>query len=253
MHQAIAATAAAPLPRRSDAGTVRVSGRDIDGLILCGEMYGAPYDLLAAGLNVPPDRLRGIVARWRAAGYAETGRLGPGPAWCWLTGPGLAALGLRFAPGRPPPGRLAHLRAVLAGRLALESSPAGLAGQPWWRSERRIRAAAGGHDGCGHIPDAEACWAEIPGSPYPGERWAIEAELALQPLTRTAAIMAGLLYRRTGYNPGAKPHDRPRYDRALYLVSPPAHGVVTRAAATLPPRLQARITIRDLPPEALPW
>ena len=79
MHQATTpATAAAPLPRRSDAGTVRVSGRDIAGLMLCGEMYGAPYDLLAGYLNVQPDRLRGIAARWRAAGYAETGRLGPG-------------------------------------------------------------------------------------------------------------------------------------------------------------------------------
>ena len=167
-----------------------------------------------------PDRLRGIVARWRAAGYAETGRLGPGPAWCWLTRAGLAALGLRFAAGRPSLGRLAHLRAVLAARLALESSPAGQAGQPWWRSERRIRAAIGGRVGGGHVPDAEACWAEIPGSPYPGERWAIEAELTPKPLARTAAIMAGLLDRRTGYSPGAKPHDRPRYDRAVYLVSP---------------------------------
>ena len=39
--------------------------------------------------------------------------------------------------------------------------------------------------------------------------------------------MGGLLYRRTGYSPGAKPHDRPRYDRAVYLVSPPARSVVT--------------------------
>src|ERR1700722_4893939 len=174
MHQAIApATAAALLPRRSVAGTVRVSGRDIDGLILCGEMYGAPYDLLAECLNVQPDRLRGIVARWRAAGYAETGRLGPGPAWCWLTRPGLAALGLRFPAGRPSLGRLAHLRAVLAARLGLESSPAGQMGQPWWRSERRIRAAIGGR-AAGHIPDGEVSWPETPASPYPGERWAIE-------------------------------------------------------------------------------
>ncbi|MGI8446868.1 MAG: hypothetical protein ACR2MP_06740 [Streptosporangiaceae bacterium] len=34
--------------RRSDAETVRPSGRGIAGLMLCGEMYGAPYDLLAA-------------------------------------------------------------------------------------------------------------------------------------------------------------------------------------------------------------
>ena len=74
-----------------------------------------------------------------------------------------------------------------------------------------------------------------------------------KPLTRTAAIMAGLLYRRTGYSPGAKPHDRPRYDRAVYLVSPPARSVVTRAAATLPAPLQARVTVCDLPPEAMLW
>ena len=67
-----------PASRRYDAGTVRVSNRDIAGLMLCGEMYGAPYDLLGAYLDVRPDRLRGIAARWRAAGYADTGRLGPG-------------------------------------------------------------------------------------------------------------------------------------------------------------------------------
>jgi hypothetical protein len=37
-----------PAPRHSDAGVVRVGGRDIAGLMLCGEMYGAPYDLLAS-------------------------------------------------------------------------------------------------------------------------------------------------------------------------------------------------------------
>ena len=72
-------------------------------------------------------------------------------------------------------------------------------------------------------------------------------------MARTATIMAGLLYRRTGYSPAAKPCDRPRYDRAVYLVSPPARSVVTRAAATLPAPLQARVTIRDLPPEAILW
>ena len=65
--------------RRSDAGTVRLTGRDITGLVWCGEMYGTPYDLLAACLDVREDRLRAILARWRKAGFAETGRLGPGP------------------------------------------------------------------------------------------------------------------------------------------------------------------------------
>ena len=136
-----------PPARRADAGSVRLGGRDVAGLLLCGDMYGAPYDLLAAFLDVQPDRLRGIVARWRRAGYAATGRLGPGPAWCWLTRSGLAVTGQRYAPARPALGRLAHIRAVLAVRLSLEASHAYRDGRAWWRSERRIRAAAGGRGG----------------------------------------------------------------------------------------------------------
>jgi hypothetical protein len=76
--------------RRADAGSVRLSDRDVAGLLLAGDMYGSAYDLLASFLRVRPDRLRGIVARWRRAGYVQSGRLGPGPTWCWLTRSGLA-------------------------------------------------------------------------------------------------------------------------------------------------------------------
>jgi hypothetical protein len=75
----VAAGTAAP-GRRSDAGVVRLTDRDVAGLLLAGDMYGSPYDLLASFLGVQPARLRGIVARWRSAGYAQTARLGPGPA-----------------------------------------------------------------------------------------------------------------------------------------------------------------------------
>jgi hypothetical protein len=47
----------------------------------------------AAALSAQPSRLRGIVARWRGAGLAASGTLGPGPAWCWLTPAGMAACG----------------------------------------------------------------------------------------------------------------------------------------------------------------
>lgn len=179
---------------------VRLTGRDVAGLVLCGDMYGAPYDLLAAALAVRPDRVRGIVARWRRAGYAVTGRLGPGPAWCWLTRSGLAVTGQRYAPARPAVGRLAHIRAVLAVRLSLEASAAYQNGRAWWRSERRIRAAIGGRV-AGHVPDAELSWPDVPGSAYAGECWAVEAELTPKPLARTAGIMAGLLARASDYQP----------------------------------------------------
>src|SRR5229473_1334284 len=87
-----------PAARRADAGSVRLGTRDVAGLLLCGDMYGAPYDLLTAFLAVRADRTRGIVARWRHVGYAATGRLGPGPAWCWLTRSGLAVTGLGYTP-----------------------------------------------------------------------------------------------------------------------------------------------------------
>jgi len=35
---------AARLARRADAGTVRLSQRDIDGLLMCGEHYGCRYN-----------------------------------------------------------------------------------------------------------------------------------------------------------------------------------------------------------------
>jgi hypothetical protein len=247
---AAGSTPPVPAVRRADAGTVRVGDRDIAGLLLCGDMYGAPYDLLAAFLGVRPDRVRGIVARWRHAGYAATGRLGPGPAWCWLTRTGLAVTGLGYTASRPALGRLAHIRAVLAVRLSLQASDAYQEGHGWWRSERRIRAAIGGRVGGGHVPDAEVSWPDLPASPYAGECWAIEAELTPKPLTRTTAIMSGLLTRAADYGPGARPGPGPRYDRVVYLASPAARGVVDRAAAALPPGLGSRLTVRDLPPGA---
>jgi hypothetical protein len=237
--------------RRADAGTVRLGERDVAGLLLCGDMYGAPYDLLAAFLGVRPDRLRGIVARWRSAGHVQTGRLGPGPAWCWLTRSGLAVTGQRFAPSQPALGRLAHIRAVLAVRLFLQDSEAYRDGRAWWRSERRIRAAAGGRVGGGHVPDAEVSWPDVPGSGYAGECWAIEAELTPKPLARTAAIMSALLTRSSDYHPTARPGPGPRYHRVVYLAAPAARGVVDRAAAVLPGALSARLAVRDLPPGAM--
>src|SRR5215510_12956726 len=170
-----AVTVTAP-SRRADAGTVRLGPRDVAGLVLCGDMYGAPYDLLASFLGVRTDRLRGIVARWRNAGLTATGRLGARPAWCWLTRAGLGVTGQPYAPARPAAARLAHIRAVFAIRLSLEASAGYRDGRAWWRSERRIRAAIGGR-ATGHIPDAEVSWPDLPASPYPGESWAVEAEL----------------------------------------------------------------------------
>jgi hypothetical protein len=232
-------TLTAPRPaRRADAGTVRLSQRDIDGLLLCGEHYGAPYDLLAEALQVPPDRVPAIVARWRRAGYAATGRLGPGPAWCWLTRDGMTACGLGFPATRPALGRLAHIRAVLAARLWLARGPAWDQGRAWWHSERRLRAHNPAAGRGGHVPDAEIHWPSLPDSPYAGQIWAVEVELTPKPIARTTRIMAGLL-------------SPMRYAQVIYLTAPPAHPVVTRAIDALPPGEQPRMTARELPAAAI--
>jgi hypothetical protein len=244
-------TPARPPGRRADAGRVRLTGRDVAGLTWCADMYGVPYDLLAACLSVREDRLRAITARWRKAGYVETARLGPGPAWCWLTRPGLLAAGLAYNPAPPSLARLAHLRAVAAVRLSLEAGPAWADGQAYWRSERRIRRAMASAIPSGHVPDAEVSWPEISGSPYAGEIWAIEAELTPKPAARTAAIMRALLARTTGYSPGSTPRALPRYARVVYLTAPAARHVCHRAAAALPAPLAGRVTVRDLPDGAM--
>ena len=226
--------------RRADAGTVKLTGRDITGLMLCADHYAAPYDLLAAALDVRGDRLRGIVARWRHIGYAETGTLGPGPAWCWLTPAGMKATGLSYPATRPALGRIAHIRAVLAVRLWLQASEVYTNGRAWWRSERRIRAALGGRVGIAHIPDAEVHWPSLDGSPYAGQVWAIEAELTPKPLARTVTIMRGLLARTSDYGPGAATAHGPRYGQVVYLTAPAARPVVTRAVDALPAPLQPR-------------
>ena len=233
------APAAARLSRRADAGSIRLSQRDIDGLLLCGEHWGAPADLLGTALRVDPDRLPALTARWRRAGYAATGRLGPGPGWCWLTRDGMAATGLGFPATRPALGRLAHLRAILAARLWMQSNPAWQQGQAWWHSERRLRAEQPAAGRKGHIPDAEIHWPSIETSPYAGQVWAIEVELTPKPVARTTRIIAGLLAPMT-------------YAQVIYLTAPAARSVVTRVAASLPPGEQARVTVRDLPGYAFP-
>ena len=110
--------------------------------------------------------------------------------------------------------RLAHIRAVLAVRLWLQSGQAYQEGRAWWRSERRIRAAAGGRVGIAHLPDAEIHWPSLDGAPYAGQIWAIEAELTPKPLARTTGIMRAMLTRTSDYGPGGAPSIEARYARS---------------------------------------
>ena len=226
--------------------------RDASALIFAADMYGVQLDqlaLLAGGERAA----RAAAARWRALGYAETARLGPGPAWLWVTRAGLAACGLRYSPARPALSRLAHIRAVAATRMALEATSGYARSAAFWRCERRIRS----HHGVGvrqHLPDAEVHWPDGSPAAWAGECWAVEAELSPKTVARTVAIMREILTRTGDYGcPAAEasvPGRPPRHARALYLCSPAALGTVLRAREALGP-LAARVEVRDLPPGAL--
>jgi hypothetical protein len=238
-----------PAAGRADAGGVRLTGRDVAGLVWCGEMYGVRADLLASLLGVSGDVVRQLHVRWRRAGLAETGRLGPGPVWCWLSRAGLDACGLPYSAYRPPLGRLAHVDAVGRVRLALETWGVYEGAGARWRSERRLRYRLGGAAGRrGHVPDGEVLWPDT-APDFAGQVWCVEAELTPKTAERTAGIMGELLSRVSDYGEDERTA-RPgglRYARVLYACSPAAVGVAERARGLLPGSQAGRVEVRSLP------
>lgn len=238
-----------------------------DGLIFTAEMYGVQIDQLAAGLAVSERRAAALASNWSANGLAGVERLGPGPRWVWLTRAGLASCGLPYSASVPALARLAHLRAVTAARLALTATPQFATAQAFWRSERRLRARFGRKIGLReHLPDGEVHWpdaastgaastgAASTGVAWAGECWAIEAELTPKTLAKTVTVMREVLARTGDYGcPAAEvavPGRPPRHARVIYLCSPAAWPVVTRARGALD-SLGRRVEIRMLPPDAI--
>ena len=72
--------------------------RTADALVFAADMYGVQFDQLAT-LTGGERSARAAAARWRELGYAESGRLGPGPAWLWVTRAGLTACGVAVEEG----------------------------------------------------------------------------------------------------------------------------------------------------------
>jgi hypothetical protein len=239
-------------------GRVALIDQDATALPFLADMYGLQLDQLAALLGVTSRQSRALVARWVSQKLAESGTLSPGPPWVWLTRAGLRAVGVRYPAATPALPRLAHLRAVIAVRLALESVATFRDGSAHWRSERHLRARAGDRvGGRDHLPDAEVHWPDAPApgpaAPWAGECWAIEAELTPKTVARTAAIMREVLTRTGDYGcPVAQarvPGEPPRHVRVLYLCSPAAAGTVGRARDAIG-GLGTRVEVRPLPADA---
>ncbi|WP_280450165.1 hypothetical protein [Nocardia brasiliensis] len=149
----------------------RLSPRDMAGLTILAENYGAQIDVVAEMLRVSISRAYRITAKWTAAGMISEKRLRPvlGPSWIFPTRS--AAEALLGRPVRywvPTPKMAAHTRAVLELRLALTGMDLDR-----WTSERQLRSEVGllkAGQLRPHIHDGRYLTSG-------GELWAVEVEL----------------------------------------------------------------------------
>ncbi len=157
MHHGAAATdtqgeRAAPR-RRADAGSARVSARDLELLRFIGEQYAVTLPQLARLMGRSERAARWLRERWQRAGWVEGRALLVGePVYVWLTRKGQRLASLDYKLWAPNPGALQHVRAVADVRLWL----AGRRPEATWISERALareqeRASGRRH---GHRPDA---------------------------------------------------------------------------------------------------
>jgi hypothetical protein len=238
------------------------SETDAEILGFVAEMSGVQLDQLAAllaGRGEPAGRTadlaREMVARWRAAGYAQTGELTLGEPWVWASRRGLDACGVRAAMVKPAAHALRHVHAVTDVRLAVEQTSSWREGNAWWRAERPLLAALDFPSRSEHIPDGEVHWDADGGSPWAGETWAVEVELSRKTIERIAGIMRELLTRTSDYGspPGGivVPGQPPRYARVVYVCSQASVRSMLRARAEIGAPLSARLKVYDLPESAM--
>ncbi len=233
-----------------------LTGPDAALLGFVAQMYGVQLDQLAvllADRGEPAGSARELVARWRAAGFAETGELSLGEPWAWATRKGLDACGLRTKLVKPATQTLRHTHAATDVRLAIQQTAAFRDGGAWWRAERSILSGLEFPARSAHVPDGEVHWPAGSGSPWAGQIWAVEVELTRKSVERTAQIMGEALARTADYGPApaAMAGVAPRYARLVYACSPVAVRTVLNARAEVGSPLAARIEVHDLPESAM--
>lgn len=186
-------------------------------------MYGMPLDLLArvtgiTGGRRPENALSNMVARWRRAGWVETGPVGAGPRWVWATQSGVDAWGKHpYQARRPGVATLAHHRAVALQRRWIETTEPLPGQEVSWTSERELRWELGQQKGSNsvreHVVDGVVTITD-PERPSSGTTFAVEVELTAKPYAHVVNNM------RAG---------RQKYGRVLWLVTPATRPLVERA------------------------
>ena len=144
--------------RRRDAGILQITERDILALTWIAEQFSIPFDQLQRLLGrnakqatkIPGilsiSATRNAIDRWLQLALIETPRkvLKEHSSYIWLSRRGLSQLGLPYSYYLPRPSTAAHIYAVNAIRLHLESQ----GGLSLWQPERMLTTST-------PTPDAE--------------------------------------------------------------------------------------------------
>lgn len=118
-----------------------LGARDMTGLTILAQMYGAPLDLVASMHGVSMRSAYRMAQRWRDTGMISglTMRPIPGPAWVFPTRTAAESLiGVEVQQWSPTPGRAAHVAAVFALRTTLTGLDLDR-----WTSERVLHSEVG--------------------------------------------------------------------------------------------------------------
>jgi hypothetical protein len=176
--------------RRSDAGIVRPTERDVRVLRWLGEMYGAPLSIVGELYGVGERDTRRHVCRLVRAGFASrqlapsrrdpTGRGYLPESWLVPTRRGLRYVGLDYEGWSLVGWKAVHVAAVARLRLQLQAEYPGAG----WESERACRARWHGTGARVRIPDGVL---EVE-----GQRVGIELELHRKSARRYPEILADL-------------------------------------------------------------
>jgi hypothetical protein len=171
--------------RRSDAGDLRCSGRDLELLSTIGEQYALSLPQLARLMGRSLHAARWLRSRWERAGWARGRAVLVGqPVFVWLTRRGQRVAGSEYALWRPNPGALAHIAAVTEVRLwVTQRHP-----QAAWVCERELaREAQYAGTGGQHRPDGLVV--------LDGRELPVEVELSHKRPVRRERIMRELVAR----------------------------------------------------------
>ena len=182
--------------RRSDFGSVRMSERDAELLLLIGEQYAITVDQLARLIGRTFRTARWLRDRWQKAGWVASRQLvAGGPSFVWLTRQGSRVARAPYRTWDANPGFAAHIEAVAEIRLLLERQLR--LGE--WQCERMLaKTYRSRSDTRVHLPDAVLVRDQA--------RIAIEVELTLKSRARLDEIVRdmGERYQQVWYFAAAR-------------------------------------------------